>query len=116
MQINNRDLQIVRKIIKYCNEVQLTHESFQNDKQLFCDREKGFIYRNSISMPVMQIGELVKNLSREFTSGHDRIFWREIARMRDFFAHHYGMIDYEITWNTSQHDIPELKNYLENIE
>ncbi|MBR1486006.1 MAG: hypothetical protein IJ597_01965 [Synergistaceae bacterium] len=60
MLINNRDLQIVRKIIKYCNEVQLTHKSFQNDKQLFCDKEKGFIYRNSISMPILQIGELVK--------------------------------------------------------
>lgn len=111
----DRDAQIVRKIVRYCNEVQLTHENFQNNKQLFFDKEKGFIYRNSISMPILQIGELVKNLSSDFRSAHNSMPWREIAKMRDFFAHHYGTLDYEITWKTSQEDIPELKNYLESI-
>ena len=110
------DTQIVRKIIRYCDEVRLTHESFQNDKRLFFDREKGFIYRNSISMPMLQIGELVKSLSDDFRTVHNSMPWREIAKMRDFFAHHYGTLDYEITWTTSQRDITELKNYLESVQ
>ena len=115
MQINKRDLQIIRKIIKYCDEILLTHENFRNDKKLFCDKERGFIYRNAISMPILQIGELVKNLSGDFIIEHNSIAWREIAKMRDFFAHHYGTLDYEITWNTSKDDISALKFYLKNI-
>ena len=93
----------------------MTHENFFNDKKLFCNKEKGFIYRNSISMPILQIGELVKNLSDNFKFEYNAVPWHEIAKIRDFFAHHYGTIDYDITWNTSQGDISELKNYLENI-
>ena len=36
--------------------------------------------------------------------------------MRDVFAHHYGSIDYEMTWNTSVEDISALKEYLETIQ
>ncbi len=89
MIANKRDFQIVRKIIKYCNEIQFTHENFKNDKKLFCDKDNGFIYRNAISMPILQIGELVKNLSDDFRAEHNVMAWREIAKMRDFFAHHF---------------------------
>ncbi len=115
MKINKRDAQIVRKIIKYCNEIKLTHTNFMNDRELFFDKGKGFIYRNSISMPLLQIGELVKNLSDDFKASRNSVQWREIARMRDFFAHHYGALDYEMTWKTSRESISELKNYLESI-
>ena len=116
MQISNRDAQIVGKIIKYCNEIKRTHENFNNNKDLFLDKENGFIYRNSISMPILQIGELVKNLSDDFKSEHHTVPWRDIARMRDYFAHRYGTMDYEMTWNTSVEDVPELKEYLEKLE
>ena len=42
--------------------------------------------------------------------------WKAIAGMRDIFAHHYGSIDFEMTWNTSVEDIPELKAYLLQIQ
>lgn len=113
METNNRDQQIIQKIIKYCNEIAQTHESFCNKKELFFDKSTGFIYRNSIAMPILQIGELVKSLSDEFKSAHSSIPWRDIARMRDYFAHRYGAMDYDMTWNTSLEDVPMLKNYLE---
>ncbi len=41
--------------------------------------------------------------------------WKEIIRTRDFFAHHYGDINYNTLWNTSHEDIEQLKNYLLEI-
>ncbi|MBP5592008.1 hypothetical protein J6Y50_09190 [bacterium] len=37
----------------------------------------------------------------------------DIARMRDYFAHRYGAMDYDMTWNTSLSDVQMLKSYLE---
>lgn len=37
----------------------------------------------------------------------------DIARTRDYFAHRYGAMDYDMTWNTSLEDVPMLKSYLE---
>lgn len=115
MEANSRDKQIISKILRYCSEIEQTHESFSSKKELFFDRQNGFIYRNSIAMPILQIGELVKNLSDEFKSSHSDIPWRDIARMRDYFAHRYGAMDYDMTWNTSIEDVPALKHYLENL-
>lgn len=74
----------------------------------------GFIYRNAITMPILQIGELVKNLSDEFRTDNN-IPWKLLARTRDFYAHNYGALDYDVTWDTSQNDIPKLKEELEDI-
>ncbi|MBQ8921065.1 MAG: DUF86 domain-containing protein [Oscillospiraceae bacterium] len=116
MKDKKRDLVIVEKVLHYCDEIAKTHEVFHHDRELFFNKEDGFIYRNSITMPILQIGELVKNLSEEFTSAHSAMAWKAIAGMRDIFAHHYGSIDYEMTWNTSVEDIPALKEYLLQIQ
>ena len=115
MKNNRRDKLIVDKIIKYCNEIRLTHKLFNNDKDLFCDVERGFIYRNAITMPILQIGELVKNLSDDFKNQNHNIPWKSITGMRNVFAHNYGAIDRNGTWDTSQNDIPKLKEELEDI-
>ncbi len=66
-------------------------------------------------MPILQIGELAKMLSVEFLNEYVEIPWKLIMRMRDIVAHHYGSIDYEIVWNTSVSDIPQLYLGLEKI-
>ena len=113
MRDEKKDVIIVKKILRYCEEIIKTHIAFNNNRDLFFNREEGFIYRNSITMPILQIGELAKNLSQNFITEHNAIPWKAIARMRDIFAHHYGSIDYEMTWNTSIDDISMLKTYLE---
>ena len=69
-----------------------------------------------MTMPILQIGELVKNLSKDFTKAYNSMPWKTISRMRDVFAHHYGSLDYDMTWNTSIEDITALKEYLESIK
>ena len=115
MNDNKRYAIIVKKVLHYCDEIEKTHNAFNNNKNLFLNKEEGFIYRNSITMPILQIGELVKNLSEEFIVTYNNMPWKAIAGMRDVFAHHYGLIDYEMTWNTSIGDIDHLKKYLLKI-
>ena len=109
------DVTILNKIIGYCDEIQKTHDFFKSDKNLFFDTEKGFVYRNSITMPILQIGELAKNLSEEFRQENKSIPWREIMGMRDIFAHHYGALDYDLAWNTSVEDVPGLKRQISGL-
>lgn len=108
--MNDRDKAVINKIIGYCDEIELTHQYFENNKELFFNKRDGFVYRNSITMPILQIGELSKNLSENFRKTYQDIPWREITGMRDIFAHHYGSLDYDIVWSTSKQDIPDLKD------
>ena len=74
-----------------------------------------YVYRNSITMPILQIGELVKHLSDEFLKNYPEIPWRQIKGMRDIFAHHYGSVDFKFVWHTSHEDIDELINFLKHL-
>ena len=112
--MSNRDTVIVQKILSYCRQIQETHLFFHDDQELFLSEEAGFVYRNSISMPILQIGELAKRLSEEFRKEHHTIPWRAIAGMRDIFAHHYGSVDNMELWQTSHVDIESLITNLEN--
>ena len=110
--MNGRDKTIVLKMIAYCKEIQKTHIFFQDREEFFFDHEEGYVYRNSITMPILQIGELAKNLSDEFLKNYPEIPWRQIKGMRDIFAHHYGSVDFKFVWHTSHEDIDELMNIL----
>ncbi|GFI45375.1 hypothetical protein IMSAGC019_00686 [Lachnospiraceae bacterium] len=113
--MNQKDKTILIKIMDYCLEIKDTHNFFKQNKELFTNEKNGFIYRNSITMPILQIGELSKMLSIEFLNEYTKIPWKMIMRMRDIVAHHYGSLDYEIVWNTSVSDIPELYQGIEEI-
>ncbi len=110
--MSDSDRTIVLKMIRYCGQIEETHRKFQEDSTLFFS-EEGFIYRNAVSMPILQIGELSKKLSDDFRKTHSSIPWRAIMGMRDIFAHHYGSVDYSELWHTSHEDIAALKGYLE---
>lgn len=57
--MNDRDKSIIEKISSYCREIKQAHEFFDNNKELFIS-DDGFVYRNSVTMPILQIGKLTK--------------------------------------------------------
>jgi uncharacterized protein with HEPN domain len=61
------------------------------------------------------IGEATKKLPLDFRLLHSHIPWSEIAGMRDILIHNYFGVDYDIVWNVIHANIPELKQYLEEI-
>ena len=68
----NRDMDIIHHILKYCDEINMAIERFGNNKDAFMEDA---VYRNAVSMPVQQIGELAKHLSDEFLESHKEIPW-----------------------------------------
>ena len=66
------------------------------------------VYQNAVAMCILQLGELTKQLTPEFTAAHRQIPWSLIAKTRDNYAHHYGVVDFELVWETAVEDIPGL--------
>lgn len=106
--MNSRDEIILKKIIQYSDEISATIERFSLTTESFAD---DFVAKNAISMCILQIGELVDNLSEDFKSANNAMPWRDIKAMRNIAAHNYGEIDTQILWETATSDIPALKDY-----
>lgn len=103
----------MQKIVAYCEQISRTHAYFHDDQELFFDELEGFVYRNSVAMPVLQIGELAKRLSEDYLSKNKAVPWRAIMGMRDIFAHHYGSVDYQELWQTTHEDVLDLARCLQ---
>lgn len=71
------------------------------------------ILKRAAAMSVINIGELVKNLTSEFRNEHTNVPWKAISGFRDVAAHKYGTLDMNIVYNTVKIDIPML---MENIQ
>jgi len=112
MQVNKRDFSIIKKIIKYCEEVNEAHSIFNHS---FAEFKTNSVYRNSIALCILQIGELTNNLSDDFKNNHSQIPWKSIKGMRNIVAHKYGSIDIQILWETSETDIINLYEYLNEL-
>ena len=110
--MKGKDKLILQKIAAYCEQIMQTHQYFRDDRDLFFDEKEGFVYRNAVAMPILQIGELAKKLSEEYLSANKAVPWRAIMGMRDIFAHHYGSVDYQELWQTTHEDVRELRDYI----
>ena len=108
MNEHNRDQGILKHILSYCEQIEETVSRFGSDPDLF---QHDAVYHNAVSLCILQIGELVGNLSNDFRSQHTTIPWREIKLMRNIVAHRYGTVDHSITWDVVENDIPELKQF-----
>ena len=73
------------------------------------------VLKRAIGMTVINIGELVKNLTDDFRATYNSIPWKEISGFRDIAAHKYKTLDMKIVYNTVKFDIVELKKSIENI-
>ena len=93
-------------MIDYCRQIEETGGCMRD-----ADRVKDHVYKNALSMCVLQIGELVSVLSDEFKLAHMEIPWRDVKAMRNIMAHSYGTVDDELLMNTVKEDIPALKDF-----
>lgn len=104
--MNSKDQMLLQKIILYCDQIVETVGRFGNSQARFAD---DFVYQNACAMCILQIGEMVGKLSETLTQQHPEVPWRGIKATRNIFAHSYGDLDVEITWNTIQESVPELR-------
>jgi len=109
---NDRDLYIIKKIIKYCTEAAETILRFGDSIETL---KSDNIYKNATAMCVLQIGELVGHLSDDLTSRYTEMPWKQIRGMRNIAAHGYEEFDIDILWQTLKTDIPVLREYCSKI-
>ena len=107
-----RDVAIIQHILKYCLEIEEALAFFGGDEAAFMQNA---VFRNAVSMPIQQIGELAKHLSDDFVASHPEIPWRQIKGMRDWFAHQYLAMDAAVIWAVAQEDLPPLKAFCQAL-
>ena len=66
------------------------------------------MFQDACCMCVVQIGELVAQLSEQTKQQNKSIPWRIIKDTRNFYVHAYGAIDLQAVWATLHEDIPYL--------
>lgn len=69
----------------------------------------------AVCMTLINIGELVKNLTPNLKDAHREIPWRAIAGMRDVTAHRYQILRMEGVYRTCAEDIPDLKRRIQQL-
>lgn len=108
--MQHRDWIIIQKVISEINIGldmlgDISQEEFLSDEKL----------KRAVGMTVINIGELVKNVTQETRKEFPAIPWRAIAGMRDMAAHKYQTLRMEDVFQTAREDFPDLKVQLEEI-
>lgn len=111
--MKDSDLQRIRHIKTYCEDIDDTIERFGNDFQVF-ESDKDFL--NSISMSILQIGELSIGLSNEFKDKtRHQIQWGALKGMRNIFAHAYISMNKSVIWESATKDVPAVLDFCKEI-
>ena len=73
----------------------------------------------STCMLLIAIGEGVKGVDKltdkKLLSFYPEMDWKGVMAMRDIIAHHYFDLDAEIVYDVIKHDLPKLKDVLQQI-
>lgn len=108
--MQHRDYTIIVKILY---EIEIGLKMIQDmDVQVFLQDE---VTKRATAMTVINIGELVKNITDETRKKYTKVQWKAIAGMRDIAAHKYQTLRMEDVFYTMKVDLVTLKEQLEYI-
>ena len=108
--MQRKDRIILTKIL---SEIDVAFEMLGTaDLKAFLSDEK---LKRAVGMTVINIGELVKNMTDEFRLSHKEVPWKAIAGLRDIAAHKYQTLRMEDIYNTATMDLPDLKEKIISI-
>lgn len=108
--MSRKDLIILKKIL---SEIDIAFDMLGTAdlNEFLCDKK----LKRAVGMTVINIGELVKNISDEMRLEHREIPWKAVAGMRDIAAHKYQTLRMEDVFNTVKIDFPNLKSQISTI-
>jgi uncharacterized protein with HEPN domain len=108
--MNKRDRIILCKIIE---ESEYLFDIIADiDEQVFLSDEK---LMRATCMTLINIGELVKNLTEDFRLSHGQIPWKELAGLRDVTAHGYFTLRMDDIWTYAVKEMPDHMLILRDI-
>lgn len=105
--MNNRDKQVIKKILSEIEVIEQLTTGIDVTDFIADERTK-----RAVCMTLINIGELVKNLSDDFKAASTSVPWKSIAGMRDITAHKYQTLKMGDVWFTVKNDMPVLKSQL----
>ena len=108
--MEHRDQIILQKVL---SEIDIA-QKMMNDCSLEQFLENEMLMR-AVGMTVINIGELVKNLTEETRLNYPHIPWKDMAGFRDIAAHKYQTLHMEDVYETVITDFPLLKKQINEI-
>jgi len=105
-----RDKIIIEKILKEAAFIasMLFHFNLPN---FIANEEK----QRATVMTLINIGELIKNLTDDFKKQHKEIPWKSMAGLRDVAAHGYFTLRMEEIWVYATDDLPKVITQIKRI-
>ncbi len=93
--------------IEFCVKIasEMSKEEFLNDR----------ISCLAIERQLEIIGEASNHISDELKMNYESADWNKIIAFRNFIAHEYFKIDYDIIWRIINSEIVELNQVMETI-
>jgi uncharacterized protein with HEPN domain len=108
----DKETGVIKHILTHCENILQAKKRFGDGFDIFiADTD----YFNSVSMCLLQIGELANHLSDDFLTAHKDIPWKQVIGLRNRVVHGYGMLDKEVIWETVNSDIPMLHKKCKEI-
>lgn len=106
--MESKDVYLLENIIGFCDGIMRAVARFGDSFEVFDTDED---YQDACELKIIQIGELVNNLSDAFKTGHPEVPWASIVGTRNFITHEYGSLSNTKVWETIKNDIPELRKF-----
>jgi uncharacterized protein with HEPN domain len=103
----NRIETILKHILDDCFDIEQFIDGVSEAEFL-----RSSLIRKAVTMSLINIGELVKALPKEFYVEYPSIPWKSIAGMRDLAAHKYKTLNMEAVWLVAVNRVPEIKEFI----
>ena len=108
--MNKRDRNILEKIVEEATVV-LNMLYGVNELDFLANEEK----MRATCMTLINIGELVKNLSNDIRESYKQIPWKDMAGLRDVSAHGYFTLRMPDIWIYASIELPMLSRQVREI-
>lgn len=106
------DIGYVEFIIENCLDAEALLDKIDYDYEEFIGDKRNTL---SAGMLVINIGEYAGKISEYIRLENKDFPWNDIIGMRNIFAHNYLGVNFVILWNTLNNDVPEIKEFFEDI-
>jgi uncharacterized protein with HEPN domain len=108
--MKKRDKIILQKIISETDALEKM-TSGSNEQSFLADDK----LMRATCMTLINIGELVKNLSDEFRMSNTKIPWKDMAGLRDVTAHGYFTLRMPDIWIYASAELPSQAEMIRDI-
>ncbi len=108
--MKNKEYISLQKMIEYIDKALSYTKGYTFEE--FCNDNKTV---DATVFIISQVGELVKNISKETMAKYSNIEWIVIKNLRNRIIHDYEGINLYLIWDILKEDLIGLKESLQNV-